>query len=117
MAATTLAGERPGCLGVFDTGIHQKRWTRERAVDYMLDNTGMPRTDVVAEIERYIVLPGQACAYKAGQLKILAARERARRALGDRFDLREFHDVVLGSGSLPLTILDRVVDRWIASRA
>lgn len=98
---------------VVDTGIHDRRWTREQAIDYMLAETGMPRTDVEAEVERYIVTPGQACAYMIGQLEILELRERAREALGNRFDLRAFHDRVLGEGSLPLTVLERVVDRWI----
>jgi uncharacterized protein (DUF885 family) len=102
---------------VVDTGIHARRWSRERAIDYMLANTGMPRTDVVAEVERYIVAPGQACAYKIGQLQILELRERARERLGDDFDLRAFHDLVLGQGSLPLEILERVVDQWIADQA
>jgi uncharacterized protein (DUF885 family) len=101
---------------VVDTGIHAKRWTREQAIDYMLRNTGTPETDVVAEVERYIVTPGQACAYKLGQLRILELRERARARLGDAFDLREFHDVILGSGAMPLTILERAVDRWLGSK-
>ncbi|MCA9717501.1 MAG: DUF885 domain-containing protein [Myxococcales bacterium] len=100
---------------VVDTGIHDKRWTRERAIDYMLASTGMPKSDVVAEIERYIVNPGQACAYKIGQLKLLELRARARAALGERFDIRDFHAVVLRSGALPLTLLERVVDEWIAA--
>jgi uncharacterized protein (DUF885 family) len=102
---------------VVDTGIHAKRWTREQAIDYMLANTGMPETDVVAEVERYVVSPGQACAYKIGQLTILDLRERARAKLGSRFDLRAFHDVVLGSGALPLELLERVVDDWIGKQA
>jgi uncharacterized protein (DUF885 family) len=101
---------------VVDTGIHAKRWTREQAIAYMRRNTGMPETDVVAEVERYIVDPGQACGYKLGQLEILRLRERARAALGERFDLRAFHDVVLAGGSLPLVILEQVVDEWIAAR-
>ena len=103
---------------VVDTGIHAKRWTREQAIDYMLRNTGLPETEAVAEVERYIVMPGQACAYKVGELKILELRERAQRALGPRFDLRAFHDRVLGNGALPLVLLEKVVDAWIAeSRA
>jgi uncharacterized protein (DUF885 family) len=99
---------------VVDTGIHYKRWTREQAIDYMIANTGMNPGDVTAEIERYIVNPGQACAYKVGMLKILALRERARAALGDRFDIRAFHNRVLANGALPLAILEKEIDRHIA---
>ncbi len=102
---------------VVDTGIHAQRWTREQAIAYMLQNTGMPETDVVAEVERYIVSPGQACAYKVGQLAILSLRDRAQQALGPRFDLRAFNDVVLGSGALPLELLERNVNEWIADQA
>jgi len=102
---------------VVDTGIHAKRWTREQAIDYMIRNTATPETDAVAEVERYIVMPGQACAYKLGQLRILELRRRARDRLGDAFDLREFHDVVLGSGAMPLAILERVVERWLKAKA
>jgi uncharacterized protein (DUF885 family) len=102
---------------VVDTGIHAKRWTRERAIDYMLENTGMPETEVVAEIERYIVSPGQACAYMVGQLKILELREEARERLGSDFDIREFHNVVLGSGAVPLSILEQLIERWVESKA
>jgi uncharacterized protein (DUF885 family) len=101
---------------VVDTGIHAKRWSRERAIEYMARHTGMAETEVVAEIERYIVWPGQACAYKVGQLKFLELRERARAALGDRFDLRDFHDTVLRGGALPLTVLERVVEDWVEAR-
>jgi uncharacterized protein (DUF885 family) len=101
---------------VVDTGIHAKRWTREQAIDYLAANTGMEPSEVAAEVERYIVMPGQALAYKTGQLEILDLRERARRELGERFDLRGFNDVVLGSGALPLTLLSRNVDAWIAAR-
>ncbi len=101
---------------VVDTGIHALRWTREQAIEYMLANTALEESEVVAEVERYIVMPGQALAYKSGQLEILADRERARRELGEKFDLRGFHDVVLGSGALPLTLLSRNVDAWIAAR-
>lgn len=102
---------------VVDSGIHAKRWTRQQAIEYMQAATGMPETDVVAEVERYIVSPGQACAYKVGQLEILRLRERARQTLGERFDLRAFHDVVLGQGALPLGVLDEVVARWSAAQA
>ena len=100
---------------VVDTGIHQRRWTREEAIDYMLKNTGMAESDVVSEIERYIVLPGQATAYKVGMMKILELRQAAMDRLGDRFDLRDFHDVVLRNGAVPLEILGRLVNEYIDS--
>ncbi|MCI2961774.1 MULTISPECIES: DUF885 domain-containing protein [Shewanella] len=99
---------------VVDTGIHHSRWTREQAIDYMKKNTGMSDRDVTAEIERYIVMPGQATAYKVGMMKILELREKAKSALGDKFDLRDFHDVVLKNGAVPLDILETLVDRYIA---
>ncbi|HEX6251203.1 MAG TPA: DUF885 domain-containing protein [Gemmatimonadaceae bacterium] len=99
---------------VVDTGIHSKRWSRSDAIAYMR-RTGKPEKDIVAEAERYVVLPGQATSYKVGQLKILELRERARAHLGDRFDIRGFHDVVLGQGAVPLAILERAVDAWIQS--
>jgi uncharacterized protein (DUF885 family) len=99
---------------VVDTGLHAKGWTRERAIDYMRANTALGETDIAAEVDRYIAWPGQALAYKVGQLKILELRERARQKLGPRFDLREFHEQVVGSGSLPLTVLEAKIDRWIA---
>ena len=99
---------------VVDTGLHARRWTREQAIDYMLRNTGMPETEVVAEVERYIVLPGQACAYKVGQMRILELRERARAKLGPRFDAKAFNDLVLSRGALPLVLLEEVVDEWLA---
>lgn len=98
---------------VVDTGIHHKRWTREAAIEYMLTNTGMPQSDVVSEIERYIVMPGQATAYKIGMMKILSLREKAKLALGEGFSLIEFHNVILKNGAMPLTILERVVDNYI----
>ncbi|HEY2955476.1 MAG TPA: DUF885 domain-containing protein [Candidatus Eisenbacteria bacterium] len=100
---------------VVDTGIHRSRWTRQQAIDYMVRNTGLDTTKVVTEIERYIVLPGQACAYKVGELEILQLRQKAMDALGGHFDIRKFHDVVLTNGALPLSILERVVDEWIAA--
>ena len=99
---------------VVDTGIHYKKWTREEAIDYMKMNTGMAQSDVVSEIERYIVMPGQATSYKVGMMKILALREKAKSALGDKFDLRDFHDVVLKNGAVPLDILERFIDSYIA---
>ncbi len=98
---------------VVDTGLHKKRWTREQTIDYMAANTGLAMTDVVAEVERYIVMPGQACSYKLGMLELLRLRENAKAQLGSRFDLREFHDVVLRNGAMPLFILERVVKDWI----
>jgi len=99
---------------VVDTGIHFKRWSREQAIDYMMKNTGMAESDVVAEIERYFVMPGQALAYKIGMTKILELRDLARSELGDRFDIREFHNVVLTNGSVPLDILEDLVREYIA---
>ena len=100
---------------VVDTGIHHHRWDRRRAVEYMTGTTGMPRTEALVEVERQIVNPGQACAYKIGQLEILELREGARRRLGGSFDLRRFHTAVLEHGALPLEILERVVESWIES--
>ena len=102
---------------VVDTGIHQKRWTREQAIDYMKTTTGMSDSEVVAEIERYIVWPGQACSYKVGALKILEQRERAKQNLGDQFDLREFHSLVLGHGEPPLFIVEELIDRYIDQKS
>lgn len=101
---------------VVDVGIHHKRWTREQAIDYMIEKTGIPEGDVVAEIERYIVWPGQACAYKTGQLKILQLREFAKKELGKKFLIKEFHNVVLKSGSMPLSILEQVVKEYVKSK-
>jgi uncharacterized protein (DUF885 family) len=82
----------------------------------MLSNSAMGRTDATSEVERYIAIPGQALAYKIGQLKILELRAKARRELGPRFDIREFHEQVLGTGALPLTVLEKKIDDWIAAR-
>lgn len=101
---------------VVDTGMHAKRWTREQAIAYMQEKTGMSEIDVVAEIERYLVNPGQALAYKVGMNKILELRERARRELGERFVLSHFHDFLLASGDMPLMLLERRVDAWIAQQ-
>jgi uncharacterized protein (DUF885 family) len=102
---------------VVDTGIHAKGWTREQAIQYMIENTGMSDTEVTTEIERYMALPGQACAYKVGELKILELRGRAQAAFGDKFSIKDFHAVILENGALPLTVLDKVVDDWIAREA
>lgn len=101
---------------VVDTGLHHKRWTREEAVSYMLEKTGLPETEVVTEVERYIVMPAQACAYKVGMIKILELRNRAQRELGDAYDIRGFHDVMLKNGSVPLDILERIVDDYITQK-
>ena len=98
---------------VVDTGLHARRWSRTRAMDYMLANTGLTRTNVIAEVDRYITYPGQATAYKHGELKILELRRRAENTLGTRFDLREFHVHLLAGGSLPLTVLDARMQNWI----
>src|SRR6185503_451226 len=96
------------------TGMHAKHWSREQAIDYMQKTTGMANTDVTAEIERYVVWPGQACAYKIGMKTILELRERARARLGSRFDLKRFHALVLENGAMPLWLLERNVNEWIA---
>ncbi|MBU1187725.1 MAG: DUF885 domain-containing protein [Gammaproteobacteria bacterium] len=100
---------------VVDTGMHHKRWSREASIQYMLDYTGMGVDEVTAEIERYLVNPGQALAYKIGMMKILELREYARAALGERFDLKAFHDQVLTHGALPMYLLERVVRDWVDS--
>jgi uncharacterized protein (DUF885 family) len=99
---------------VVDVGIHYKKWTREEAIDYMVAHTGDPIGQVVTEIERYIVMPGQACAYKVGMLKILELRERTKQKLGDKFDLREFHNAVLKNGAVPLDILEDIINDYIS---
>ncbi len=98
---------------VVDTGIHYKRWTREEAIDYMYENTGMPKGDVISEVERYIVMPGQATAYKIGMMKILELRDHAQRQLGEQFNIKQFHNVILQNGAMPLDILEEVVKQWI----
>ena len=100
---------------VVDTGIHAKGWSRERAIDYMLANSAMGRTDAAAEVERYIAIPSQALAYKVGALKIQELRKKAETALGPRFDIRKFHAQVLDTGALPLPVLEAKIDRWIAA--
>jgi uncharacterized protein (DUF885 family) len=101
---------------VVDTGMHHKRWTREQAITYMSEKTGNAESDVIAEIERYITWPGQALGYKLGMLKILSLREHAKLELGEQFDLSAFHDVVLLGGAVPMTVLERNVNRWIKSQ-
>ncbi len=100
---------------VVDTGLHDKGWTREQAIGYMLANSPMPRTDAIAEVERYTAIPGQATAYKVGQLTISRAKAKAQAALGERFDPRAFHAQVLDTGALPMPVLEAKIDRWIAA--
>ncbi|BEV01382.1 DUF885 domain-containing protein [Novosphingobium olei] len=99
---------------VVDTGLHTQGWSREQAIDYMLANSGMGRSDATAEVERYVANPGQALAYKIGALTIQRLRRKAEGELGQRFDIRRFHDQVLMSGALPLPVLEAKIDRWIA---
>ncbi len=101
------------CRLVVDTGIHSKQWSREKAIQYLADNTPNPQGDIEKAIERYIVLPSQATAYKIGMLKIQELRETAEQQLGDNFDIREYHDLVLKNGPLPLTALETEVNTWI----
>ena len=103
------------CRLVVDTGMHWKGWTRQQAIDFMAANTGLTLLNITNEVDRYIAWPGQALAYKTGQMKISELRAEAERALGPRFDVRRFHDVVLGSGSVPLTVLEENVRGWIAT--
>ena len=101
---------------VVDTGIHSKGWSPDKTIRYILDNSSRGHTNATAETERYIAIPGQALSYKIGQLKISELRARAEKALGPRFDVRAFHEQVLGSGALPLTVLERKIDDWIAGQ-
>jgi uncharacterized protein (DUF885 family) len=100
---------------VVDTGIHSKGWTREQAIDYMLANSDMGKTDATAEVERYIAIPSQALAYKIGALTIQRLKAKAKAALGEKFDVREFHNQVLNTGALPLSVLEKKIDDWIAA--
>ena len=102
---------------VVDTGLHDKRWTREQVVQYFRDHSAIDEVEIQSETDRYIVWPGQALAYKIGQLKILELRERAQKALGPKFDIRAFHDELLGAGALPLDLLEERMERWIARTA
>lgn len=101
---------------VVDTGLHHKRWTREQGVDYMVNTLGDHRSAVITEVERYCVWPGQATSYKIGQTQWLKLRENAKKKLGARFDIREFHDMALATGTVPLAVLERVVNDWVASK-
>ena len=101
---------------VVDTGMHAKGWSEEQSVQYFLTNSATTEAQARSEIRRYLVLPGQATSYKIGMLRIQDLRRKAESALGTRFDIRGFHDTVLGGGALPLTVLEKRVDRWIADR-
>jgi uncharacterized protein (DUF885 family) len=99
---------------VVDTGLHAMNWSRQQAIDYFLANTAKTAQDITVEVDRYIVWPGQALGYKMGQLKIRELRTHAEQELGAKFDVRAFHDVILGRGAVPLDVLDRQVNAWIA---
>jgi uncharacterized protein (DUF885 family) len=101
---------------VVDTGIHAKGWTRDQAIGFMLDNSALTRENVEREVDRYIAWPGQACAYKIGELKIRELRALAERQLGSKFDLRAFHDMVLEEGAIPLPLLEERARAWIKAR-
>ena len=98
---------------VVDTGVHALRWSRERAIQWLDENTPSNHADNVTAIQRYIVTPGQACAYEMGKLRMMALRDRARSRLGSRFDLRRFNDAILGDGPLPMLLLEANIGRWI----
>jgi uncharacterized protein (DUF885 family) len=115
LGALTLEIWRAARL-VVDTGLHSQGWTRERAIEYMRDNTSLGRADIVAEVERYIARPGQALAYKVGEIRIRALRRDAERTRGARFDVREFHTQVLAGGSLPLPVLEGHIRQWLEKR-
>ena len=101
---------------VVDTGMHSLKWTRQEAIDFFAGNTAKSMLDIENEIDRYIAWPGQALAYKIGELKIQELRSRCERELGSRFDVREFHDIVLKNGAVPLDVLDELVTAWIAAK-
>jgi uncharacterized protein (DUF885 family) len=101
---------------VVDTGVHAKHWSRQQMVDFFRQHTAMDEPNIETEVDRYIAWPGQALGYKLGQMKIVELRERARRQLGERFDLRAFHDALLGDGPLPLDVLEAHMERWIAAQ-
>ncbi len=104
------------CRLVVDTGLHTKGWTRQQAIDYMAENSGLSMNNIVSEVDRYITWPGQALAYKIGELKIRELRSLAEKQLGDQFDIREFHDKVLENGAIPLSVLEQIVNEWLASK-
>ncbi len=101
---------------VVDTGMHAFGWSRQRAIDYMYGLAGRPEHEIVVEVDRYIVWPAQALSYKVGELEIRKIRRRAEEELGERFDVRAFHDAMLGDGALPLAVLGKKMDEWIAAQ-
>ncbi|HEY4575410.1 MAG TPA: DUF885 domain-containing protein, partial [Thermoanaerobaculia bacterium] len=104
------------CRLVVDTGVHAKGWTRQQAIDYMAARASLPLHEVETEVDRYISWPGQALSYKLGEIKIKELRRKAEKELGTAFDVRAFHDVVLGSGAVPLNVLESNVDQWLGSQ-
>ena len=101
---------------VVDPGLHALGWSRQRAFDYMRAHSAMGEDEITAELDRYLVMPGQATAYLIGRLRIEALRDKARAALGERFDLRAFHNAVLDTGAVPLDVLDAIIGRWIEAQ-
>ena len=101
---------------VVDTGVHYKHWTRQQMVDFFHEHTAMDEQNIQSEVDRYIAWPGQALAYKLGQMKILSLREQAKKELGPKFDIRAYHDEVLGAGALPLDVLHARIESWIAQQ-
>ena len=101
---------------VVDTGLHAKGWTEEQAVAYFAENSSIPKAAMESEVRRYLIMPGQATSYKIGMNKMLELRAKAESALGDKFDIRGFHDTILGGGALPLDLLEKRVDGWIAAQ-
>ncbi|MCL4128229.1 UNVERIFIED_CONTAM: hypothetical protein GTU68_037557 [Idotea baltica] len=99
---------------VVDTGLHSKGWTREEAIQYSLENEAESEAGIISEIERYMAMPGQALSYKIGQLKIIELRKKAEAQIGDRFDIKEFHNKVLESGCVPLAILEAKLNEWMS---
>lgn len=101
---------------VVDTGLHSMNWTREKAIKYFSDNAGKADHDIIQEVDRYLVFPGQALGYKIGHLKILELRKLAEKKLGAKFDQRKFHDAILGDGALPLELLEKRINRWLKAQ-
>ncbi|MDQ3231462.1 MAG: DUF885 domain-containing protein, partial [Pseudobdellovibrionaceae bacterium] len=98
---------------VVDTGLHAKRWTRDQAIAYLQAQGGVPLAQATREVERYVVIPGQACAYMIGMLKFLELRSKAQQALGPKFDIKAFHRLILENGAMPLALLEQRVDQWV----